>query len=152
MLQKARKAWENSFEQYSELPRALVDKDGLPQKGQKSSIIWLIETRYSKPSKNITTNVHPTQWDADAVLIDSMFLIHISPWGNHKIMSDYGNFLSKQHILPHFARGAKEVHLFDHPGRHPNSPKVFERDRRSAQAETSYSCINFNEATPIPKR
>ena len=29
-----------------------------------------------------------------------------SPWGNHKIMSDYGNFLSKQHILPHFARGA----------------------------------------------
>ena len=37
-----------------------------------------------------------------------------SPWGNHKIMSDYGNFLSKQHILPHFAQGAKEVHLFDH--------------------------------------
>ena len=65
---------------------------------------------------------------------------------------DHGNFLSKQHILPHFARGAKEVYLFDHQGRHPNSPKVFERARRRAQAESSHSWINFNEATPIPKR
>ena len=28
---------ENTFEQYVELPRALVDKDGLLQKGQKSN-------------------------------------------------------------------------------------------------------------------
>ena len=53
---KTRKAIKNSFEQYIELPRALVEKDGLPQKRQKSSKAQLIETRYS----NITTNVHPT--------------------------------------------------------------------------------------------
>ena len=150
---KTRTVIENTFEQYVELPRALVDKDGLPQKGQKSSITWLLESRYSKACRNITTNVHPTQWVADAVVIDGMFLLHISPWGHHKTMSDYANFLAKQHILPHFARGSKEVHLiFDDPGRHPNSPKAFERARRSAQAETTHSCITFNEAIPTPKR
>ena len=35
----------NTFQQYTELPHALVDKDGLPQKGQKSSITQLIESR-----------------------------------------------------------------------------------------------------------
>ena len=51
---------EDTFEQYVELPHALVDKDGLPQKGQKSSITRLIESGYSKACRKITSNVHPT--------------------------------------------------------------------------------------------
>ena len=48
-----------------------------------------------------------------------------------------GQLPRKQHILPQFVGGSKEVNLlFDHPGRHLNSPKAFERAKRSAQAET----------------
>ena len=86
------------------------------------------------------------------MLIDGMFLLHISPWVHHKTMADYANFLAKQHILQ-FAGGSKELHLlFDDPGRHPNSPKSFESARRRVQAETTHSYITFNEAIPIPKR
>lgn len=48
-----------------------------------------------------------------------------------------GQFPPKHHILPHFVGGSKEVDLlFNHPGKHSNSPKAFERVKGSAQAET----------------
>ena len=127
--------------------------DKLPQKGQKSSITQLIQTRYSKACEIITTNVHPTQWVADAVLIDGMFLIsHLSMGKPQDHVRLCQLPLKTAHSTTLCLRGKGSTPLFDHPGRYPNSPKVFERARRSAQAESTHTCINFNEATPIPRK
>ena len=96
----------------------------LPQKGQKSSITQLIQTRYSKACKIITTNVHPTQWVADAVLIDGMFLIsHLSMGKPQDHVRLCQLPLKTAHSTTLCLRGKGSTPLFDHPGRYPNSPK-----------------------------
>ena len=57
-------------------------------------------------------------------------MLNTSPIGTHKTFSDYGDFLFARFIVPQWLRGSKEVHvIFDNPGRIPESPKLFERDR-----------------------
>ena len=87
------------------------------------------------------------------VLIDGMFLIsHLSMGKPQDHVRLCQLPLKTAHSTTLCLRGKGSTPLFDHPGRHPNSPKVFERARRSAQAESTHTCINFNEATPIPRR
>ena len=79
--------------------------------------------------------------------MEGMFLINISPWSAHKDMGDYGEFLLRQHILPHYRNGAKEVHLlFDDPGCQVQSLKQFERLHRDRANPTpdNHICSNFS--------
>ena len=86
--------------------------------------------------------------------MERMYLIYTTPWGSHKTLADYGNFLKRQHILPHFARGSREVHqLFDDQGR-LKTPKQYEHARRDAgsQLESNHICHAFAPELLIPKK
>ena len=76
-------------------------------------------------------------------------MLNTSPIGTHKTFSDYGDFLFARFIVPQWLRGSKEVHvIFDNPGCIPESPKLFERDRRDdcATVLSNHLC---NEITNI---
>ena len=111
-------------EQFLELPRALCDSNGQPNKGQRSYSTKWLENRY----QNMFINCLPPGWKPDSILIDGMFLINSAPLNTHHIMKDYCTFLIKRHIVHWFVKGATEVHLiFDNPNNQTMSPKAFER-------------------------
>ena len=113
---------------YSKMPRSLVNKEGLPTKGTKSSTTSVLSKRYQ--SIHLVTVNLPSQWIPDSVIIDGMFNIYSTPPLHHKHLSEYAQFLLKRSVLPHFQSGAIEVHfLFDDPDRYPMSPKTIERQR-----------------------
>ena len=74
-------------------------------------------------------------WVPSCVIVEGMFMLNTTPLGSHRTFTEYANFLSTRFVLPHYAKGAKEVHIiFDNPGRLPQTPKYFERNRRDSQA------------------
>ena len=144
-----------AFQQCIELPRAIATSNGQPVKGVKSNITKVYQKRYENASSPIFHTCFPTDWKPDTVIMEGMFLINISPWSAHKDMGEYGEFLLRQHILPHFRNGAKEVHLlFDDPGCQIQSPKYFERQHRDQENPTpdDHVCSNFSpDMIPPPK-
>ena len=116
---------------YSTLPRALVNKDGSPGKGQKSATTSALSKRYHLLPL-ISENL---PWVPHSVIIDAMFIIHSTPPLHNKCVVDYAHFIMNRYINTHFERGVMEVHVvFDDPGRHPMYPKSFEHKRRDKQA------------------
>ena len=61
-------------EQYIEFPRALCTTDGLPVKGQKSITTHFYQARYK--DVGLITHTLPTNWIADSVILEGMFLIN----------------------------------------------------------------------------
>ena len=117
-----------AFQQCIELPRAIANSDGQPTKGAKSNTTKVYEKRYEHASPPVFHASFPTDWRPDAVIMEGMFLINITPWSAHRSMANYADFLIKQHILIHYR---KEVHLlFDDPDCQVQSPKYFEQLRR----------------------
>ena len=116
-----------SYQQCVELPRAIASVEGKPLKGAKSNTTIFLEKRYEKVVPPIICTTMTDGWIPDAVNLEGMFLINITPWSVHKTMGDYAEFLLKQHILPYY-RTATEVHvLFDDPDCQKLSPKYFEK-------------------------
>ena len=104
----------------------------LPPKGAKSNTTKFSEKRYGKVVPPIICTTMTDGWIPDAVNLEGMFLINITPCSVHKTMGDYAEFLLKQHILPYY-RTETEVHvLFDDPDCQKLSPKYFERKNRDA--------------------
>jgi hypothetical protein len=67
------------------------------------------------------------EWRPDAVIIDAMFLINVTPLRQHKYFKQYADLIFKQFILPYYQLGSKEVHLlFDYPNRLSFNPKCHE--------------------------
>ena len=99
---------EEAYHQLTELPRALVEENGLPVKGNKSNVTKSYTNRYGD---QIVSEKLPARWNATTVIIDGMFLIHIAPQSQHATIDHYCNMLAKHHILPYFSAGALEVHL-----------------------------------------
>ena len=86
-------------------------------------------------------------------MLEGMFLINTSPLCTHQSMKDYSQFLLRRFVLPHLVNGSSEVHIvFDNPGRHPHSPKAFERQRRddSCSPPVDHVHINYTDACPPP--
>ena len=109
----------NAYEQCIELPRAIATSDGQPMKGNKSNTTKVLEKRYENASPQIISTTLPTGWIPDTTVIGGMFLINIHPWSAHTNIGEYATFLLRQHILPYFRTGSKEVHLlFDDPECH----------------------------------
>lgn len=122
---------QSTYQQCIELPRALATSDGSPTKGTKANSTKVYEKRYESVSPPIISTSLPQAWAPDAVIVEGMFMINVTPWSVHKTLGNYGEFLIRQHILPHFRNGATEVHLlFDDPESQIQSPKFFERNRR----------------------
>ena len=139
------------YEQCIELPRALCTSDGEPNKGTKAVTTTMYHKRYEQASPIPFATQFPTEWLPSTVVMEGMFLINIQPWNAHREMSDYANFLIKQHIMPFYRNGAKELHLlFDAPKK--NSLKHFERTKRDKAnpVSESHSCVEFTEDLLVP--
>ena len=117
-------------QQFSLLPAALVDSEGLPRKGQKVKARDVLSKRYQGIlSTTMPSTFSGTRSDTVAV-IDAMFTLQSAPLAHHKVFADYVNFLVTRWVLPMY-NIADHVHLiFDDPGRHGASPKDVERSRQ----------------------
>lgn len=124
----------------------------MPMKGQKSTITKFYESRYKE--SNLITHTLNSEWVPDSVIIEGMCTINTKPLSSHKTMENYGAFLIRRFILPHFLRGSTEVHvLFDNPGQLVENPKVFEQTRwDSACTSLEHSCWNFFEEAEVPTK
>lgn len=110
----------------SPVPRALSDASGLPYKGTKSTSTTYLQRRYTHPSIII-----PLGWIPDAVILEGMFLIQMSPISTMSCMQDYVKLLLSQLARPHLVAGVTEVHVvFDAPGAQQETPKEIQQCRR----------------------
>ena len=140
-----------SGEQYIELPRAICNPSGIPNKGQKSYATKWLENRY----KDLVANHLPVGWIPESVILEGMFMINVSPLRSHHTMKEYTQFLLRRYALPHFVKGAKEVHIiFDNPGRQLLSPKSFERRRRddTGTLASDHHHAQFCDDSGIPQK
>ena len=85
-----------SYEQCLELPRA--NTDGTPTEGAKSNTTNVLQKRYKKADPAIIVSSLKPGWIPHAVIMEGMFLINITPWSAHQSISDYADFLIRQHI------------------------------------------------------
>ena len=69
-------------EQYAILPRVIADENGHPVKGAKT--VWKdqLKKRYPGPTAQVVTDILPTDWKADTVILDAMFFINCKPLRN----------------------------------------------------------------------
>ncbi len=134
-------------EQLLELPIALCDHTGHPNKGQKSYITKALQTRYKGTTPPVFTNELPPGWRPECCILEGMFLINTNPLGSQSTFGDYGKFLLLRHVASRFRNGSNEVHIiFDNPGKQRNTPKYFEHQRRdtSTTVTADHSCTEFD--------
>ena len=69
-------------EQYAILSRVIADENGHPVKGSKA--VWKdqLKKRYPGPTAQVVTDILPTDWKADTVILDAMFFINCKPLRN----------------------------------------------------------------------
>ena len=143
------------YEKCVELPQAIVTSDGQLMKGTKSYTTKVLEKRYENAIPKIMSTELPSAWVPHTTIVEGMFLINITPWSAHQNMVDHAESLLRQHILPHFRNGSKEVHLlFDDPDCTEKSPKYFERIHRDHVNPTSddHHCSEFSRDLAIPSK
>ncbi|CAC5360249.1 unnamed protein product [Mytilus coruscus] len=122
------------LDQFLQLPRALCDAEGIPEKGQKATAANVFKNIYSDafllqiPKAPVSSKT--------TVIIDGMFIINTSPLASHQTFGDYGEFLFNRWIIKYYNQyTANEVHLlFDDPNRNGVSPKDIEKNAEE------YSC------------
>lgn len=130
-----------------ELPRAISDPHGNPNKGQKSYATKWLSKRYT----DLISNSLPNGWTPEVVVLEGMFLINTSPLCTHQSMKDYSQFLLRRFVLPRLVSGSFEVHIvFDNPGRQPHSPKAFERLRRDDSNSLPPDHVHFSYTDTCP--
>ena len=84
-------------EQYSVLPRALANEDGIPHKSSKSHWTDKLQQRYqSSEFKLISSSL---AWVPQTVIIDAMFIIHTRPLRRTSNIAEYGKLLFNQYVL-----------------------------------------------------
>ena len=146
---------ERISEQYIPIPLAIATNDRLPRKGQKSSMIKCIESRYHQSTPPVMLNSLSTEWIPEACFLEGMFMINSVPLGTHRTFSDYTKFLIQRFIIPCFKQGSQSVHvIFDNPGRLPQTPKSCERARcdLSAPIHEGHTCDTIESQMSIPKK
>jgi hypothetical protein len=138
-------------EQYIEQPRAICTENSLPVKGQKSTVTKFYESRYKE--SNLITHTLSSEWVPDSVIVEGMFIINTKPLTSHRTMENYGAFLIRRFILPHFLKGSTQVHvLFDNPGQLEENPKAFEQARRDSTCTLEHTCWIFFEDAEVPAK
>ena len=139
----------------SSLPRALIGKDGLPYKSNKSNTTEYLRKRYS--SLPIITDTPPPHWTPNTAILEGMFLIQSSPLPSMSCMKDYALWLLHQYIRPHFRADVEEVHLvFDTPGSMMQTPKELEKRRRdkgdTGKLADTHECTQITSSGGIPAK
>ena len=139
----------------SPLPRALIDANGLPYKGTKSTSTTYLQRRYKHPP--IIIQELPAGWIPDTVILEGMFLIQTSPILTMSCMQDYVKLLLSRFVRPHFIAGVKSVHVvFDVPGAQHETPKAIEQYRRDRTADATgnrqHYCTSFSDDLLVPDK
>ena len=140
----------NFFGPTSSLPRALADRNGLPNKSAKSTTTKYIQNRY----KDIPVILTSLPWAPTAVILEGMFIIQTPPFPTMEHMKEYAQMLFIRYVTPHYNRNATEVHVvFDNPGGLAETPKEIEQKRRDAASAESmdHKCTTFHSGTEVPK-
>ncbi|SMN01637.1 hypothetical protein SPONN_2737 [uncultured Candidatus Thioglobus sp.] len=138
------------FASASSLPKALVDKNGLPYKSTKSSTTKYLMKRY-KDSPIISSHL---PWFPTSVILEGMFMIQSAPLPTNENMKEYANMLFIRYVKFHYTSNAIDVHVFfDNPGGLPESPKEIEQGRRDAATLTEqHQCLaTIASSTAVPK-
>lgn len=140
----------NGDHQFLELPRALCSSDGLPNKGQKSTITSFFKNKY--PS--VFLSKFPSNWLPQSVIIEGMIIINVTPIRiHHSKMIDYANFLFQRFIVGYLIAGVIEVHIvFDSPGMFAVHPKDIERKRRDSDLDAEHEHIDITDDSKIPSK
>ena len=138
------------FGPVSGVPRALVDKHGLPYKSAKATITPYLERRY----KSIPVVLTTLPWVPTAVILEGMFIIQTEPFPTMETMDEYVQMLMAKYVKPHFHAGVREVHiLFDNPGALPETPKEIEQKRRDEHNKSqSHTCVQLQHSQEIPHK
>ena len=138
-------------EQYLELPRAIADANGIPQKGQKSTTTTFFQNKYRE---EVILSKFPPGWIPHCAILEGMFLINTTPLKIHSSMLEYTTFILLRHVGMYLSSGVKEVHIvFDDPGRFDMHPKDIERTRRdSPNHGTVHEHIHFDDRAKIPSK
>jgi len=136
--------------QFIEQPRALVDANNKPTKGQRSYTTHNLTSRYPA----ILTQSLPLNWVPELAVLDGMFLIHVKPFRTKATFQDY-KLLLQRFVQPHFKKGTKEVHvLFDKPTESGFNPKQWDqlgRDEDQVKENNTHTCTyNISDATKVP--
>ena len=150
-------AWTNKHDtnancigmQFIEQPRALVDVNNKPTKGQKSFITKNLTARYA----TIISKSLPDKWNPELVVLDGMFLIHVKPLGRSTNFVEYARLLLRRFVQPHFCRGSKEVHmLFDKQPQTGFNPKQWEQEERDTNHVKNIHThtLDISDTTEVP--
>ena len=135
-------------------PKALMDSEGLPYKGTKSTTTTYLERRYTTPS--IISGDLPPSWTPHAAILEGMFMIQVSPLPIMSSMEEYVKLLLSRFVRPHFCAGVIEVHVvFDSPGTQKESPKEIEqrrRDKSASEVVGAHECIEFSGDLLVPEK
>uniref|UniRef100_A0A1X7VCY4 Uncharacterized protein n=1 Tax=Amphimedon queenslandica TaxID=400682 RepID=A0A1X7VCY4_AMPQE len=136
-------------EQFLELPRAIATKEGLPHKGQKSSITKFYEKKYEEAF----LLEFPLGWVPHLVILEGMFLINAIPIRVHSKMSEYALYLFERFLGKYLQVGVCELHvLFDSPGTFTWHPKNIERERRDGTIGIDHEHLEFSDEMKIPSK
>ena len=138
-------------EQFLELPRAIADSNGIPQKGQKSTSTSFFQTRYGE---EVILYKFPQGWLPHSVILEGMFLINTTPLKIHSCMLEYTTFIFARHAGRYLSSEVNEVHIvFDDPGRFDMHPKDIERTQRDTPNHGAvHEHIPFDDTAKIPSK
>lgn len=135
--------------QFIEEPRALVDPDGQPTKGQKRAITQTLSSRYTSLIKSDLPS-----WTPEIAILDGMFLINVKPLGN--TFEQYTNFLLRRYVANFYTQGTLEVHIiFDKQYGKEFNPKQWEQSQRDQSTkriedDQHVHISNITDTTQVP--
>ncbi len=138
------------FGPISSLPKALMDKNGLPYKSAKCATTPYLEKRY----KSVPVIVTVLPWVPTSVIMEGMFMVQTEPFPTMENMKEYVKTLLLKHVRPHYVCGVIEVHVFDNSGALSETPKELEqkrRDMKAADASINHECCEFSDTAGIPE-
>lgn len=134
------------FASASSLPKALVEKNGLPFKGNKSSTTKYLANRY-KDSPIISSNL---PWFPTSVILEGMLMVQTAPLPTNEYIHEYAKMLFIRYVKTHYS-SATEVHvIFDNPGGLPETPKEIEQSRRDIATNSmaeQHQCMDAIDST-----
>ncbi|CAC5375415.1 unnamed protein product [Mytilus coruscus] len=134
----------SDLQQFISLPRAIVNHDGLPYKGDKSKTLGIYHSRYPEAFEN---KLH---FKPDCVIIDGMFILNSKPLkSSNRLFAHFLVSLFNRWIIPYIQLNTKEIHIVFDDQSPQLSPKDIERKRRDEKAETTAKIL-ISETTKIP--
>ncbi|CAG2218346.1 unnamed protein product [Mytilus edulis] len=134
----------SDLQQFISLPRAIVDHDSLPYKGDKSKTLDIYHSRYPEAFEN---KLH---FKPDCVIKDGMFILNSKPLkSSNRLFAHFLVSLFNRWIIPYIQLNTKEIHIVFDDQSPQLSPKNIECKRRDEKAETSAKIL-ISETTKIP--